>query len=215
MVGCRWTEEQVGGADSAVSDVLSPLPAQPDSGVQPTYEGDYDYISSDGNTVYDHWTDGRTLISNTAQQDVYLDRINVTVGTPTPTATGTPPTNTPTLTRTNTPTATPTVCGATAPYSIATATGTIVAGTIDTGNHCDDCLTSITLPFSYSLYDQTFTSANVDSNGTLQFVANVSTFTNTCLPATGYTYTIFPHVGRPVHDQLRVWHIHLCIGERA
>jgi len=67
-----------------------------------------------------------------------------------------------------------------------------VPGTDDTGNHCDDCLTSITLPFAYSLYGQIFNSASVDSNGTLQFVANVSTFTNTCLPATGYTYTIFP-----------------------
>ncbi len=65
-------------------------------------------------------------------------------------------------------------------------------GTTDTGNHCDDCLTSITLPFTYQLYDQNFTTASVDSNGTLQFVAGVSTFTNSCLPDTGATYTIFP-----------------------
>ncbi len=55
-----------------------------------------------------------------------------------------------------------------------------------------DCLTSITLPFTYQLYDQNFTSASVDSNGTLQFVAGVSTFTNSCLPDTVATYTIFP-----------------------
>jgi len=184
--GATW------GADQAVSDAISPLPAQGDPNIQPLYAGDYDYSSTDGNTAYTCWDDGRMLIGGSSQQDVYCDKLNVTVGTPTPTVTGTPPTNTPTLTRTNTPTATPTVCGATAPYGIATATGTIVAGTTDTGNHCDDCLTTISLPFSYSLYDQTFTTASVDSNGTLQLVANVSTFTNACLPATGYTYTIFP-----------------------
>jgi len=98
------------GADTAVSDALSPLPVT-DSSVAPTYEGDYDYITSDGDTVFDHWTDGRVAINNTSQQDVFLDRINMAVGTPTPTVTGTPPTSTPTLPPTNTPTATPTVCG--------------------------------------------------------------------------------------------------------
>jgi len=98
-------------ADSAVSDVISPLPAQSDPGIQPTYEGDYGYISAEGDTVYDHWTDGRVLINNASQQDVFFDKINVPVGTPTPTVTGTPPTNTPTSTHTNTPTVTPTVCG--------------------------------------------------------------------------------------------------------
>ena len=32
-------------------------------------------------------------------------------------------------------------------------------GTTDTGNHCDDCTTSSHLPFSVTVYDQTFTSA--------------------------------------------------------
>src|SRR5207248_3643985 len=44
------------------------------------------------------------------------------------------------------------VCG----YSIAQATATVVAGTTDTGNHCDDCASVINLPFSYQLYDTSF-----------------------------------------------------------
>ena len=84
-------------------------------------------------------------------------------------------------------------------YVITQIGGSIVPGTTDTGNHIDDGTTPITLPFSYTLYDQTFTTANVDSNGTFQFVSPVSIFTNTCLPDTT------PHVsdpavlGRPAH----------------
>ena len=84
-------------------------------------------------------------------------------GPPTSTPTGTLPTSTPTLPATNTPMATPTACGANTNYAIATATGTIVAGTADSGNHCDDCNTQITLPFPFRLYDQTFSSALVNS----------------------------------------------------
>jgi hypothetical protein len=78
-------------------------------------------------------------------------------------------------------------------YLIAQIGGSIVPGTTDTGNHVDDGTTSVTLPFSYTLYDQTFTTANVDSNGTFQFVSPVSIFTNTCLPDTTRTYLIFPY----------------------
>src|SRR5205814_2719128 len=104
-------------------------------------------------------------------------------GTPTPTVTGTPPTATRTRTSTRTPTATPTVCGGSANYGIATATGaSLVLGTTDTGNHCDDCNTQITLPFTFRLYDQNYTTAFVDSNGNMGFVAADDSFTNTCLP---------------------------------
>jgi hypothetical protein len=110
----RWGRVSLDGgvtweADSAVSDVLSPLPAQPDGTITSLYEGDYDYITSDGDTVYDHWTDGRAAINNTSQQDVFLDRINLAVGTPTPTSTGLPLTGTPTSSPTNTSTQTPTL----------------------------------------------------------------------------------------------------------
>jgi hypothetical protein len=78
-------------------------------------------------------------------------------------------------------------------YNISAISQNIVPGTTDTGNHVDDGTTPVTLPFSYGLYDQTFTTVNVDSNGTLQFVSPVSIFTNSCLPDTTRTYIIFPY----------------------
>src|SRR5205814_5680078 len=109
-------------------------------------------------------------------------------GTPNATATSTP-----TATATNTPLPAPT-CGSGSNYVISQSTGVaIVPGTTDTGNHCDDCTTNIALPFAYSLYGQSFTSANVSSNGTLQFVSNSTAFTNACLPQTLFNNTIFPH----------------------
>jgi hypothetical protein len=114
--------------------------------------------------------------------------------TPTATATFTPtPTATATFTPTPTPTATSTPTPCIGAYVINQIGGSIVPGTTDTGNHIDDGTTPITLPFSYTLYDQTYTAANVDSNGTFQFVSPVSIFTNTCLPDTTRTYLIFPY----------------------
>ena len=78
-------------------------------------------------------------------------------------------------------------------------TGAIVPGTTDTGNHVDDGDTPVTLPFPYTLYNQTFSSVNVDSNGRLDFVTqnDPGGYTNECLPATPnlgpYDYTIFAH----------------------
>ena len=89
-------------------------------------------------------------------------------------------------------TATATAC-ATGDYTIASSTATIVPGTTDTGNHCDDCTTNIALPFPFTLYDQTFNSANVDSDGTLQFVSSTSVFGNSCLPSTNFNYAIYGH----------------------
>ena len=43
-------------------------------------------------------------------------------------------------------------------YDIAQIGGSIVPGSTDTGNHGDDQTTTIALPFSYSVYDQTFNS---------------------------------------------------------
>src|SRR5688500_12527107 len=123
-------------------------------------------------------------------------------GTPTPTVTGTPPNATPTPTAprtstalpgTNTPTVPPTPCGAAGNYTIATGTATIVPGTTNTGSACDDCVTSVTLPFPFQLYDQSFTQVGLDSNGKAHFPTGASVFTNTCLPQTGATYTIYPY----------------------
>ena len=65
-------------------------------------------------------------------------------------------------------------------------------GTTDTGNHCDDCTTVISLPFSVTLYDQTFTSATVGSNGIFAFGTNNNAFAGSCLPVSTATYQTMP-----------------------
>src|SRR5437588_798595 len=53
--------------------------------------------------------------------------------------------------------------------------------------------TSISLPFPHSLYGTSFSTANVTSNGQLDFQATDTAFSNTCLPDTTANYAIFPH----------------------
>src|SRR5207302_2203211 len=53
---------------------------------------------------------------------------------------------------------------------------TIVPGTTDIGNHYDDCVTNVTLPFPVQLYGTLYTSVNVSSNGNAQFVSNEADF---------------------------------------
>ena len=108
--------------------------------------------------------------------------------TPTPTA---PATATPTATA-GTPSPTPT-CPPGNSYTIAQIGGSIVPGTTDIGNHGDDTVTTIALPFSYTLYDQTFTSINLSSNGNAQFTTTDATFTNQCLPWLTHNYSIYPY----------------------
>src|SRR6266542_279854 len=86
---------------------------------------------------------------------------------PTPSASGRPAA---TATATATPTATPvqTCCQ----YITSSGTGTIAPGIIDTGNHCDNCLTLVTLPFPVTFYNSSFSQAYVSSNGNLQFTGN-------------------------------------------
>ena len=43
------------------------------------------------------------------------------------------------------------------------------------------------------MYDQTFTSINLSSNGNAQFTTTDATFTNQCLPWLTHNYTIFPY----------------------
>src|SRR5262245_46565072 len=78
-------------------------------------------------------------------------------------------------------------------YIISQIGGSIVAGTTDIGNHGDDLVTTIPLPFSYTLYGNTFTSINLSSNGNAQFTTTDSAFTNVCLPWTAHNYAIFPY----------------------
>jgi Kelch motif/Galactose oxidase, central domain len=82
-------------------------------------------------------------------------------------------------------------------YVTTTGRGQIVPGTADTGNHCDDCATLISLPFPVTVYGQTFTSANVSSNGALDLIGSESPFSHGCvvLPDPGWEMTIFPYQG--------------------
>ncbi|HUS17286.1 MAG TPA: S-layer homology domain-containing protein [Chloroflexia bacterium] len=78
-------------------------------------------------------------------------------------------------------------------YAVATGTGAqIVPGTLDIGLHCVDCRTTITLPFTFTLYDRTFTTATVSPNGAIQFLSQASDLNNTCLPYSQFNYAIMP-----------------------
>jgi len=60
--------------DDMFSDVISPLPAQNDPGIQPNYQGDYDYSSAILTKHMTSWDDGRNAISGSSQQDAFTDR---------------------------------------------------------------------------------------------------------------------------------------------
>ena len=60
--------------DDTLSDVVSPLPAQSDGNIQPTYAGDYDYGTALQTKHTTSWTDGRVAIGGASQQDTFTDR---------------------------------------------------------------------------------------------------------------------------------------------
>ncbi len=176
--------------DDTFSDVVTPLPAQPDPGIRSEYAGDYDYGSATAAKHVTSWTDGRNPISGSSQQDAYTDR---EIAGPSPTAS---PTATATATASPTPTATATPTACTDQYGITQIGGSVVPGTTDIGNHTDDGTTFISLPFTYQLYDQTFTSMNLSSNGNAQFTTADNYWVNSCpLPWTTHNYTIYPYWG--------------------
>jgi len=82
----------------------------------------------------------------------------------------------------------PTPC--TSQYTITGGTDTIVPGTTDTGGHCDDCLTTVALPFNFQLYGNIYSSVNLSSNGTAQFVTIDTTFVTVCIPWAAHDFTI-------------------------
>src|SRR5262249_20133069 len=143
----------------------------------------YDYGSAILSKHVTSWADGRVAIGGASQQDAFTDREAVATPTasPTPTASATA-----SPTPTNTPTPTPCVAG----YTITQIGGGIVPGTTDIGNNCDDCFNNVALPFPYTLYDQTYTSVNLSSNGTASFITAGAPFTNECLPSSSFpSYT--------------------------
>jgi hypothetical protein len=60
--------------DDMLSDVVSPLPGQPDPGIVTGYAGDYDYGSAILTKHVTAWDDGRVAISGQSQQDAFTDR---------------------------------------------------------------------------------------------------------------------------------------------
>jgi len=81
-------------------------------------------------------------------------------------------------------------------YTTNTQTGqSIIPGTTDTGNHCDDCTTQITIPFPVSIYGGSYTSAFVSSNGSLQFLTSNGGASAGCsaLPINGLDRSFIPY----------------------
>jgi Bacterial Ig-like domain len=78
-------------------------------------------------------------------------------------------------------------------YQIAQVGGSIAPGTTDINNHCDDCVTTISLPFAYTLYDQTYNAITLSSNGNAQLTTADAAYSNVCLPWTTHNYTILPY----------------------
>jgi len=68
--------------DEAFSDVVSPLPGQPDSSIVTEYAGDYDYSFGGANQHVHTWTDGRVAIGGSAQQDAFVDQEGAGGGNP-------------------------------------------------------------------------------------------------------------------------------------
>ncbi len=121
-------------ADTQFSDVVSPLPAQPDPGIQATYAGDYDYGSSLLTQHLSAWCDGRVAINGTSQQDAFHDTEPASQGgspTPTPTAM---PTATATATATVPPTPTPSPTAAPTPAAPTALNATNVTASSFTAN---------------------------------------------------------------------------------
>jgi hypothetical protein len=115
-------------------------------------------------------------------------------GSPSPTATATPTPSEFGGTPTSTPTPTPTPMQTCCQYVTSSGTGTIVPGIIDTGNHCDNCLTQITFPFRVQFYNESFSQAYVSSNGNLQFAGNEPYLGTSCpLPNNCLNTVIFAY----------------------
>lgn len=87
------------------------------------------------------------------------------------------------------PTATPCI----GQYVMSQIEDSCVPGETDIGNHGHDTVTTIVLPFSYTLYDHTFNSITLSSNGNVQFTTTDNAETNVCLPWLSHNFTIFPY----------------------
>src|SRR6266849_518963 len=59
--------------DDMFSDIVTPLPLQPDPGIVAIYVGDYDYGSSIATKHLSAWVDGRMPIGGASQQNAFTD----------------------------------------------------------------------------------------------------------------------------------------------
>jgi hypothetical protein len=183
--GTTWLD--INGAPG--NDVVADVQTQPS-----TFIGDYHGLGASGNgvgNVLGMWFDSRI----SAAGDAFTDPQVPPPPGPTPTASPTPTTTataTATATASPTPTNTPTPTPCVGQYVITGGTDTIVPGTTDTGSHCDDCITTIALPFNFQLYGNTYSSVNLSSNGNAQFVTVDSTFVTVCIPWAAHDFAIHP-----------------------
>ncbi|MBV9469010.1 MAG: hypothetical protein JOZ57_07160, partial [Abitibacteriaceae bacterium] len=78
-------------------------------------------------------------------------------------------------------------------YTLTASTGaTIDPGTFSTGVQADTTQL-ITLPFPYTLYDETFTTATISSHGNIQFQSSAINPYGPCLPDPLFDHTIFAY----------------------
>jgi PKD repeat protein len=68
----------------------------------------------------------------------------------------------------------------------------LIPGDTDIGNHSDNDVTPLALPFPITFYGNNFTNVNVGANGNLQFVSANIAGGNACLPVAGFNSAIFP-----------------------
>ena len=84
-------------------------------------------------------------------------------------------------------------------YITNTQTGqSIIPGATDIGNHCDDCVTPLALPFPVPVYSTPYSSAYVSSNGNIQFLtANGGAPSIACMPLAinGFDRAFIPYLG--------------------
>ncbi len=66
--------------DDTFSDVVSPLPGQPDPNIIAEYAGDYDYGKAIATKHLSAWVDGRVPIGGASQQNAFTDAEPISVG---------------------------------------------------------------------------------------------------------------------------------------
>ena len=166
------------------NDVVADVQTQPS-----TFIGDYHGLGASGNgvgNVLGMWFDSR----NSSSGDAYTDpQVPPPLG-PTPTAS---PDSNNDANGLSHPDRYRNVDTLRRQYTITQIGGSIVPGTTDIGNHGDDTVTTIALPFPYNLVRPDLHDVNLSSNGNAQFLTTDTAFTNQCLPWTAHNYTIFPY----------------------